>query len=353
MCWPSSFASLPWGGLIALAVIVAIEAAVYVLVPSAAYPRFCPVTRKPTTSESVMQWQVMNNLDADGSCDILINGDSSGLVGLIPKEIRCQTGLTTRNVSTISLIGIEGHLGILKLLTAQQGPPKLMVYHMAEGLLSPTAEDVEAIGHYARARPWLDTLARGWSWPPSRAFRDEVAGWLMSEERLEANLASKRGGTWPSDDEVHVILSEQKGFLGDEYSRMDWRKYRRLETELSEHGERMLREMFSFAKAHDVRVLLMFNPSPETVRIPENEEGWRELEARLSRLAADFANVKILRPLARFYPDDWCATKTHLKPEGARRETETLVRWIRDHRDGFLAALFEDKIRRGGVASVR
>ena len=339
--------------MIALAIIVAIEAAVYVLAPRPVYPRFCPVTRRPTASESVMQWQVVNNLHAEGRCDVLINGDSSGLVSLIPEEVVRQTGLTTRNACTISLIGVEGHLQVLKLMTERHGPPKLMVYHMAEGLVSQTGEDLEAMGNYARARPWLDTLARGWTWPPSRAFRDQVAGWLLSDERLEANLASKRGDVWPSDEEIRQVLREQNGFLGDVYSPMDWKKYRRLATELSEHGERTLREMFGYAEAHGIRVLVMFNPAPEAVRIPENEEGLRELEGRLCRVAADFANVEILQPLARFYPDGLCATKSHLRPEGARYETETLVRWIQANRDGFLAELFESKSSGGAVASVR
>src|SRR5215470_15386989 len=69
----------------------------------------------PTLAESIVQWQVSNLRDDLGPVDVVFFGDSSCLMGVMPRIVEDETGLRCWNFGTLGWLSTDGHADLLQL----------------------------------------------------------------------------------------------------------------------------------------------------------------------------------------------------------------------------------------------
>ncbi len=315
----SSF-SPPWGLLLSVAVVLAVEAVIFARSSATAPPEqqrpFYTFDRVPTFEESIVQGQIdfcRNNRQPQ---DVLLLGDSSCLMGLRPKLIVQQTGRNAWNIGTLSWLQIEGHLELLKLYVEHHGPPRLVVYHV-----SPYTLGFKAPGDYlARLRDHLDPQR---PWLPSLAYRRTIRTGPLFELMKEDLLDTERG-VFPSDAEVRRILRDRRGAMTER--RTDtWLKPPSVQVTLPPYAVATLDELFHFAGERGFGLLVMICPMPEIARTPQNVASLDRLAADLRQIVGRSPHAELFDPAIRFYPDELCYSVEHVYEDGAIRNTEELI----------------------------
>jgi hypothetical protein len=78
-------------------------------------------------------------------------------------------------------------------------------------------------------------------------------------------------------------------------------------------------------EAFGIPVLIVLQPLPAAAGTEATRASFAAAEARISAIASRHTNVRLLSPALRLYPNELCATLTHLTPEGAARNTAEIV----------------------------
>ena len=111
--------------------------------------------KRPSVEESIVQWQVYHLFDAVEPQDVVLIGDSSCLMGVMPDVITEETGLKAWNLGTVGTLSIAGHARILEQYLKKNGPPQVVVYHVTPTTLRFTQQDIDKLGYYSQFREWL------------------------------------------------------------------------------------------------------------------------------------------------------------------------------------------------------
>jgi hypothetical protein len=309
----------------------------------------------PTLAESIVQWQVSNLKDDLGPTEVVFFGDSSCLMGIMPRIVEEGTGLRCWNFGTLGWLSTDGHADLLQLYVDRHGPPSLAVYYVTTWPLTASRKDIEACGYLQRFREWLSadpsfqerslldrlpsTQARLW-------VQTLAAKRLVSnQERLQFLNAPR--GPYASDSDVREVLKANRGFMTELPSgstEADWRAYAARTT--NEHARPKLapdcvaglQRMFALADARGFDLVLRMNPLPDAFRSADTDAAFQQLEQDLRNVAAPYHRARIGAPFLRYYPSLQHSSVTHLSEHGAARNSQELARWLSDHRPLFQAA---------------
>lgn len=301
---------------------------------------FLPLDRTPTLVESIVDAKLNACLESDtslGSYDQLVLGDSSGLMGVDPILLQEECGQTTYNLCTISLIGVEGHLAMLKRFARSRGIPKALIYHFAPHELRFSDKDLVAWKFRRQTFRWLADadgqlpaameFSDGEYILPSQKFRSTAQLLLSPPVDLSGRLDQPRQA-WPSHNQVLRELTKRRGLL-TEISTFQNTSPMELRLSLSKHHEQMLCDLFEYCDEHQVQVFVVSNPLPEIAKTAVTTKALQVIEAEMERLTRQFDNVTFLFGSTRFYSDASFATLNHLHPSAIPRNTHEIAAAIR------------------------
>jgi hypothetical protein len=295
----------------------------------------------PSLAESIVQWQVSNLFDDIGPMDVVFFGDSSCLMGVMPRVVEEETALRCWNFGTLGWLSTDGHADLLQLFVDRHGPPRLAVYYVTTWPLTATQKDIETCGYLKRLREWLveDTegIDSGWldRLPSSKMrfwLQTLISHYFVHDRERERFLNSPRG-LYPSDAVVHGLLKTSHGFMAEVSTgktEADWQEHARTLRELARPKLASdcisgLRHMFALADARGFDLIVRMNPLPEAFRSAEADAAFAGLEADLQTLTASYQRVHIVSPILRYYPNSLHSTVTHLSEAGARQNSAELA----------------------------
>ena len=329
----------------ALLIIGAIEGGVYLQarhVPAEAdkllEQRFYPPNRIPALEESIIQWQVYHAMSVNENVDILLLGDSSSLMGLRPKIIQKQTGLTAWGVGTLDYTGTPGNVDILETYLQRHPAPKIVIYHIISWSFNLSEADLQRFGYLERLRTWmaagLQTTTAATSrgvMLPSMHYRRDAQQLLttFSTQEKEEWLNAPRG-PYPSDNGIRQTLLNNQGAMEevvheDEVNHpRDLRGYLRIDPSLIDD----IRRLMELCERESIQLVIVANPLPESGATPENLAALADLEAQLRDLAQGEPHVTLFAPFTRIYPIALCASYNHLTEEGAQKNSEEVSQWL-------------------------
>ena len=300
--------------------------------------RFYPPNRIPALEESIIQWQVYHAMSAKEDVDILLLGDSSSLMGLRPKIIQKQTGLTAWGVGTLDYMGTPGNVDILETYLQRRPAPKILVYHIISWSFNLSEADLERFGYLERLRTWMAAglqtttaaTSRGFMLPSMRYRRDaQRLVTTFSTQEKEEWLNAPRG-PYPSDNDIRQTLLNNQGAMEEVVHEeevnhpRDLRGYLRIDASLIDD----LRRLMEMCERESIQLVIVANPLPESGATPENLEGLAALEAQLRGLAQGEPHVTLFTPFTRVYPVALCASYNHLTEAGAQQNSKELSQWL-------------------------
>ena len=309
----------------------------------------------PDLAESIVQWQVSNLIEDLGPIDVVFFGDSSCLMGVMPRIVEEDTGLHCWNFGTIGWLSTDGHADLLQLYVDRHGPPRLAIYYVTTWPLTASHEDIKARGYLTRLREWLasekDESDVTWldRLPSTRMrqwFQTVITRDLVGMRERQRFLSAPRGA-YPSDADVHSLLKKSRGFMAELATKdleRDWEENASWATSVNARPKLAtdcisgLRRTFALADACGFDLIVRLNPLPEAFSNPATDEAFARLEEDLEALAASYQRVYVASPLLRYYPNSQHATVTHLSEAGARRNSHELADLLARFRRG-LAAL--------------
>lgn len=102
-----------------------------------AVQRFYPADRVPTVGESIVYWKYNFLLRSEKTRPyrIVAVGDSSCLMGVVPKVIEAKTGRKTLNLGIDGSYGMGLQTDMLELYMAKYAPPELVILHISAPVL--------------------------------------------------------------------------------------------------------------------------------------------------------------------------------------------------------------------------
>ncbi len=75
------------------------------------------------TTQSIVSWQTQRTLELKNSPDVIVLGDSSALVGVIPPLIQKRTRLTCQNFGLVQDVTIKSHVDMLEFFLKKHRKP--------------------------------------------------------------------------------------------------------------------------------------------------------------------------------------------------------------------------------------
>ncbi|MBT8621907.1 hypothetical protein [Polynucleobacter paneuropaeus] len=299
--------------------------------------------------------------------DIIQVGDSSGLHGVIPPVVMSYLpGYTYVNMSVATNLGFSGYLNLARLQLKRNpsarylvlyaspigGVPRKILWDDDQNLMAPQIynEFLSPLHHLFQL--------------PSLSFRQEVIGnayYLGYRfQQKDAVLSKNRGylaftksfretngwvretdveGDIPSDIFKNILaganLNDSENVraalrklpkVTDEYF-FDWHTFQR-----RSYFDVVYGAFANLANAHGVKLILVFNPLPESLRRPEFEElmDWKAIEASLARFRKQHPEVIVTN--FEFWPDEDFSVFSHIATpasiKSSRRVGELLAKVI-------------------------
>ncbi len=310
-----------WPILLMVTVVVAVESLAYFFRASVESPRtFAPSDRLPYLEESIVQAK-LDFIDRDKhKVELVILGDSSGLMGVDATALSQQMKCTTYNLCTVGWLGIEGHMILLEEFIAERGAPSVVVYHFAPAAMGRSGAEFERIGHLARLK-WTLRLQESVCLLPSLHFRN------IARRFISPDYDGIPRGRWPSHSETLRLLTDRQGSMS-EVTRSDWNSVPEISGTLSAYQEESIRQLIGLSRRCRFRLYLIANPLPEIARTADNLAAMQALEDAIGRTIAGDRSIRLYRPLVRFYADESCATLDHLRPDAVHKNTATIAEWL-------------------------
>jgi hypothetical protein len=293
-----------------------------------AQERFYAPDRVPTLAESVVQWQIHHASRIEEPQDLMVVGDSSGLMGVRPEGLMQEVGGRSWNLCTIGFVGISGQVRALRHYLARHAPPGIVVFHCSIFSLTTTEDGLrETSASFERFGAWMDRLEGERSWLASLELRPRIrrlaSGWMAAE------LLRQPRGPYGSDEEVRAELWRRRGAL-TEVVRDPWKRSIDVEGTLSPIGREAIAELFELARERRMRVLVVLAPIPDRADTPVTRATLAGLERELRELSAGGPGVETGVPFVRWYPVELCARMHHVTEQGAERNTREIARMLRD-----------------------
>ncbi|GAK50938.1 hypothetical protein U14_02180 [Candidatus Moduliflexus flocculans] len=300
--------------------------------------RFYPPNRIPALEESIIQWQVYHAMSAEEEIDILLLGDSSSLMGLRPKIIQKQTGLTAWGIGTLDYTGTPGNVDILETYLQRRPAPKILVYHIISWSFNLSEADLQRFGYLERLRTWMATGLQTTTASTSSGFALPSMRYRRNAQQLLTTFSTKDKEEWlnaprgpyPSDNEIRQTLLKNQGAMTevvheDEVNHpRDLRGYLRIDPSLIDD----IRRLMAICEQRSIQLVIVANPLPESGATPENLAGLAALETQLRDLSKGQPHVTLFAPFTRVYPVALCASYNHLTEEGAKQNSRELSDWL-------------------------
>jgi hypothetical protein len=274
----------------------------------------------PFPEESIIdqQWKVSQN--TSHHAEILIVGDSSGLMGIDAIEMESRLGHSTYNLSTIAFLGTQGHAALLEQYLLHHSPPRIVVYAYAPSMMGLTPKESREYGDR------LDALIhRKRSWLPSLDYRMVARNAISG--KLRFNALDLPRGSWPSHRELTQQMTQSHGSL-QESAEPNWTQVPEIEATLSEWQSRGLRKLSAIAVDYQVRVCVVASPLPEIADSSANRRSLESLASQMRSAIGASEHVELILPLARFFPNEECSSIKHLHPTGIERNTIEVCRIV-------------------------
>ena len=327
---------IPWALVITIATVAIVEWMAFrtdVLVDNDEI--FLPSDRAPTLVESIVDAKLNVADEAGQGVDILILGDSSGLMGVDPAVLSERTGRSCYNLCTISLMGVQGHQAILNRYLETHATPSVIIYHFAPNDMRFTEQDLDQWKFLSQVERWLayrqsssgtdkdEPSRRDWTVLPSQKFRTEAQSWL-SLESSRVRFMNQPRGKWPSHSKVVKELDRRRGFM-EETSTFHWDSPRDLELVFSEHHKATLRQLMQHINDMGIRMYLVANPLPEMAHTTKTDQHFAAMLNSIEGLAHSFPNVSLPFPQPRYIENTRFATLNHLRPEAVMEHTTQIV----------------------------
>ncbi|MDV6031550.1 MAG: hypothetical protein F9B45_15940 [Phycisphaera sp. RhM] len=331
--------SVPHGLVLAIMAVAVIEAALcFVDIPFDASRIFLPRDRPPTVVETIMETKLQAANSIGKAPDVLLLGDSSGLMGLDPRVMSDAVGKDVFNLCSISLIGADGQKAILERYIRTHGRPSIIVYHYAPHDLRYTADDLENWKFRQSVYLWLaasdgqaveaESHRRdGFRVLPSQRFRDAVQRRLFFVFDRPQNLSSPRG-LFGSHNEMVAQVLNQDGFM-QEVNEDETDEPRDLNLEMPESQEAALDDLLDYVDHVGVPISLVSNPLPEYAQTDATLESLRIQQKQLQQIVARHEQADILLAEQRFLPRESFATLNHLRPSSAAQNSKEIADLIK------------------------
>lgn len=314
--------------LLLLATVGAIEGLAYSFRESANSARsFVPPGQLPNLEESIVQAKINFAAHNTDKIDLVVLGDSSGLMGVDAKLLSEETGLSTYNLCTIGWIGVEGHLILLEEFIAVHGRPSVVVYHFAPDAMRRQSSSVGEVGYLSRLK-WVLGLEETGNADllPSFAFRSITRN-AVAPDFGNPDFGNIERGRWPSHLETLRLLDERNGSML-EVNRANWINAPELPGGLSSYQQESIRRLVHLSSVYGFRLYLIANPLPEIARSPANSVAMEELEAAIVATIGNSESAHLYRPLCRFTSNESCATLNHLHPNAVPENTMAIADFV-------------------------
>ena len=307
--------------LLLVSLVVVIECVAYVSqLPVEPHRAFAPSDQIPNLEESIVQAK-LDFIDEDKQkVDLVVLGDSSGLMGVDATLLAKQTGLSTYNLCTIGWLGVEGHVMLLREFMAKHGVPAVVVYHFAPSTMSITEKRLEEVKDLTRLK-WTLGLEEPSYLLPSLKYRTPIRNVITPD------FSELPRGRWPSHAETMHRLAERAGSMS-ELHRDDWLSVPQVSGKLSDCQQQSVRQLVDLARRSGFRLYLIANPLPEIAKTADNLAALQRLEEALERTIEGDETVHLHQPLERFYANEMCATINHLHPDAVDKNTATIAAWV-------------------------
>ncbi len=314
--------------LVAACIEVLIGLVALPLTDDLAQERFYPPDRVPTFTESILQWQVHHAGRLVEHQDLLVVGDSSGLMGVRPEDLMKELGGRAWSLCTIGYVGTTGQVRVLRHYLARHAAPRVVVFHCSVPSLTTTeAGWREKSTEFDRFGAWIDRLEGRRPWLPSLdlrpRFRRIVSG------ALDGEVLRRPRGPYGSDQDVEAELWRRRGAT-TEAIRDPWPRRIDLEGGLTALSAAGLGELFELAREHGILVLVVLAPLPSPADTPATRATLAELERDVQALAEGASGIKFAVPFVRWYPAELCARLNHLNERGASRNSHEIAEQLRD-----------------------
>ena len=278
--------------------------------------------RHPNLAETIIQAKVDSVIQGRRKVDLIVLGDSSGLMGVDSRLLAQQTGRTNYNLCTIGYVGVEGHVLLLEAYIAKHGVPSAVIYHFAPRVMPYTHTYLERIGWLSRLKGALNIEDPSYVLPSQR-YRD-IARRLIVPEGIYDDVPR---GRWPSHSETLKILANNDGYM-PEIGISDWKASPIVSGTVSSFQRQSLRRLVELSRRLGFKLYLIANPLPLIARTSANLAAMQTLETEIANIAQDNRQASLYRPFSRFYADEQVVTANHLHPDAVPKNTATISEWI-------------------------
>ncbi len=304
--------------------------------------RFYTGDGKPNIGDSLVHWKYVHLLKPEvlpRHYPVVLVGDSSCTMGLIPSIIREQTGFNAMNLASNGAATLDVENEMLRLHIAKHGAPRLVVLQLSKHLLCNC--------NFSMHREYRDQIL-GWSAGVQESF---AFSWKtlfqtlpsVRRRRVLANSVheyfypkpdnpnwSQPRDRWPSDQEVDTLLTATNGYLEYPYNEqpggLDGG------TVCTRDWDRMLEDLFRMGQEHHFEVLMVMNPVAGDGMHDKLREAHAKFADKYAELAKPFLNVKVLREgFLREYPAMMTGDGTHLARSGAERNSREVSEYVKQH----------------------
>ncbi|MCC9599424.1 hypothetical protein LOC67_02545 [Stieleria sp. JC731] len=296
---------------------------------------FVPPDRVPTLVETIVEHKLQVANSSSAPADILVIGDSSGLMGVKTEQLEDVTGLTAYNLCTISLTGIEGHQKLFERYVKKHGHPRLVVVHLAYYDLRYSEQDIAGMGFLSHLNECLglnaetqidqdsSITAAGQSLIPSQRLRLTARNYLTLEDSADQFYRRPRQ-QWGSHLEVIASLNRQKGYL-EEISETRWDQPQELKLVISEFQLQGLASLLDRCSELSIDTAVVLNPLPENAKTEVTRSHLQVVDQQILQCVDTFPSSEVLFGQPRFYSDRQFATLNHLSPQASEQNTKQIA----------------------------
>jgi len=328
----SGFRPIPIAFLIALLIALAFESFqqiydVYFYLPSTAEGRIARATKAGSTRLR-MRLKSRAAYMGEDPAEVVIFGDSSSYVGLIPEVLERRTGMSAYNYATLMREGkISSRLLLNNLMKDPATEPRVIVLcwtPFSLAAVGPMNRRIEFTYSHGNAGLLIEEFGF-WGW-----VRSQIPT-LRHQPFLRPLVLDRE---WPKREELVAIdqavssAKRNKGRLPYHEERIYrgavvFKKYgaRFLsKTPVSSSVERHVGAILAMARDHDIKVVAFIAPLiPESYRFYSRAPRWEVISGFFESQRSRLADLEILDVQDQFMDDRYFSDPIHLNGSGARK----------------------------------
>lgn len=272
----------------------------------------------PSLTQAVVHCQTVRVAALRRGAEVVQIGDSSATYGFVPERFEELTGWPAENMGLIQPLGLAGYTDLLETYLGLQPPPRVVILTFTEGTLSQSAKSLEAAGMLPAFRVWLG--------------RDDGATSLWPSTRLRGPARRLLGGAWyepyPNLDSTCAFLERHHGFMLGERDRPDWRVVPETST-VDPSAWLELERLAAVTAERGIRLVLIHGAIPALYDTAGRRSALARLEEQLEAFAAGQPHAHVVKPFARFLPNESFIDYHHLTLAGALADTGYIAGVIR------------------------